>query len=387
MNNKQRTHAVLNYEKYDRLPLVHFGFWQQTLEKWAHEGHISNDLVRNEDPRTAIDEVSKLLGFDFGWMMGGMYSMKPSSYLFPPFEHKVIKTFDDGSMHVLNAEGAIELTKPGIESIKAEIDHLLKDRLSYQEQFKWRLKWCSERITQTPVYCGGKWLRFDEGGREYLTAGKMDYPYGLNCGSLIGIIRCYLGLTGLSYMQFDDEELLNEIIEDQAQVVYQNTEYALQTGVKFDYGHFWEDICYNGGPLISPDFFRKKIGPHYKRITDLFRRHNINLISADCDGKIDELIPIWLENGVNVMFPVEVGSWQANIAPWRQEYGQAVRAVGGVQKNVFAQDKKAVDDEIQRLRPLVDLGGYIPCPDHYIAPDAQWFLVRYYCNQMRNNFG
>ena len=387
MNNKQRTHAVLNYKNYDRLPVVHFGFWQQTLEKWASQGHINSDLLYLDNPKTIIDKVARLLGFDFGWMMGGMYSMKPISYLYPPFERKILKKFDNGSMHVLNAEGTVELEKPGVESIKAEIDHLLKNRTSYEEHFKWRLQWSSKRVTEAFVYCGGKWLRFDRGGREYLISGKMDYPYGLNCGSLIGIIRCYLGLTGLSYMQVDDTELLDEIIDDQARIVHQNTEYLLQTGIEFDYGHFWEDICFNGGPLVSPDFFKKKIAPHYKRITELFHQHNIDLISVDCDGKIDELIPIWLENGVNVMFPVEVGSWQANIGSWRKKYGRAIKAVGGVKKSIFGQDKKTVDQEIDRLRPLVDLGGYIPCPDHYIPPDADWSLVKYYCERMRSVFG
>ncbi len=52
-------------------------------------------------------------------------------------------------------------------------------------------------------------------------------------------------------------------------------------------------------------------------------------------------------------------------------------------KNVFARDFEAVDAEIERLRLLVELGGYIPCPDHRIAPDAHWDMVRYYCDRMR----
>ena len=37
MNNRERTLAVLNYQSYDRLPIAHFGFWDETLEKWARE--------------------------------------------------------------------------------------------------------------------------------------------------------------------------------------------------------------------------------------------------------------------------------------------------------------------------------------------------------------
>jgi len=101
---------------------------------------------------------------------------------------------------------------------------------------------------------------------------------------------------------------------------------------------------------------------------------------------IDSLLPVWLENGVNVMFPIEVGTWKASIAPWREKYGKQVRGVGGMEKAVFSRDKKAVDNEIERLKALVDLGGFLPCPDHRIPPDALWDNVRYYCEAFRKAF-
>jgi uroporphyrinogen decarboxylase len=56
-------------------------------------------------------------------------------------------------------------------------------------------------------------------------------------------------------------------------------------------------------------------------------------------------------------------------------------------KRVFAHGRAAVDREIERLGPLVDLGGFIPCVDHRIAPDAEWDTVRYYTDRMRAAFG
>lgn len=35
MTNRERVQAILNYRDYDRLPLVHFGYWKETLSKWA----------------------------------------------------------------------------------------------------------------------------------------------------------------------------------------------------------------------------------------------------------------------------------------------------------------------------------------------------------------
>lgn len=52
-------------------------------------------------------------------------------------------------------------------------------------------------------------------------------------------------------------------------------------------------------------------------------------------------------------------------------------------KTIFARDYKAIDAEIERLKPLIELGGYIPCPDHRIAPDAIFENVQYYCEQIR----
>ena len=43
MNNRERARAILNYESYDRIPIVHFGYWNELLGKWAAEGHVSED--------------------------------------------------------------------------------------------------------------------------------------------------------------------------------------------------------------------------------------------------------------------------------------------------------------------------------------------------------
>jgi len=56
-------------------------------------------------------------------------------------------------------------------------------------------------------------------------------------------------------------------------------------------------------------------------------------------------------------------------------------------KNVFAQDYAAVDREIERLLPLIDLGGFIACPDHRIPPTAKWENVQYYCDRLRRAVG
>ncbi len=382
MNNRERVRAILHYEEADRLPVVHFGFWNETLLKWHAEGHINA-----EESKTCYEgclSLNRKLGFDFNWFSTFFYH----SSLDPMFERKVLETLPDGSMKVMNAYGVVELEKPGTGSIPMEISHTLTDRASWEEHYLPRLQFSEERIQQALVMDpdSGTCQLFSEGGADLLRDESRSQHYGLYCGSLIGDIRNWLGLVGLSYLQVDDEDLFHDMVRTVADLDFRYTQAILESGAKFDFAHFWEDICFKNGPLVSPAVFEEVIGPHYKRITSLCNSYGIDIISVDCDGCIDALLPVWLENGVNTMFPIEVGTWGASIAPWREKYGRALRGVGGMNKTVFSRDRNAVDAEIERLKPLVGLGGYIPCPDHRIAPDAEWDNVRYYCDQMHKTF-
>ncbi|QHI68639.1 uroporphyrinogen decarboxylase family protein [Tichowtungia aerotolerans] len=382
MKNRERVEAILHYQSYDQLPVVHFGFWNETLQKWLAEGHINE-----EEAGTYYEgclSLNQKLGFDFNWFSTFFYH----STLNPLFERKVIDAMPDGSKKVMNACGVVELEKPGTGSIPMEIEHTLTDRVSWEEHYLPRLQFFADRIQKSVVMNpdSGTFQVFSENGVNILRDESRSQHYGLYCGSLIGDIRNWLGVVGLSYLQVDDEDLFHEMVQTVADLDYRYTEEILKSGAKFDFAHFWEDICFKNGPLVSPAVFEEVIGPHYKRITNLVRRYGIDIISVDCDGCIDSLIPTWLENGVNTMFPIEVGTWNASIAPWREQYGRELRGVGGMNKTVFSKDRKAVDEEIERLKPLVDLGGYIPCPDHRLPPDAEWDNVRYYCDRMHEAF-
>lgn len=384
MNDRQRALAVLNYQPYDRLPIVHFGFWDDTLLKWAREGHITEEEARSWADGNPTDAViSRKLGFDFNY-----YSVfHTHNDIIPFFERQVLEVAPDGARKVRNHRGVVLVEKDDATSIPAEIDHTLKDRQSWDTIFRPRLQFMIERVTKMPVRVNDRMVPFDEGGLEFLRQDTRDYLYGLHCGSLYGIIRDWMGMENTIYLAADDPALFDEIIATVGELCYQNTKAALESGAKFDFAHFWEDICFRSGPLINPRVFREKVGPQYRRITELVNRYGLNIVSVDCDGLIDDLIPIWIENGVNTMFPIEVGTWNASIAPWRERYGRELRGVGGMRKYTFALDYAAIDAEIERLKPLVELGGYIPCPDHRLAPDAKWENVQYYCDRMRRTFG
>lgn len=369
MNLRENTLAVLRYQPYEKMPVVAFGYWEETLFRWAEEGHVTReeaeDYATRGDNGEGDRSVMRKLGFDFNWSS----SISASVLLFPRFEVEMLETAADGSRVIRDELGLICRVKPGVTSIPSEIGTSLTDRAAWESLYLPKLQMCAERIPYARL-------------RALPAPEDREIPIGINLGSLIGHMRNFLGVEHLSYLYADDEELYREIVDTLCGLCYDCAKAMFETGAVFDCGHFWEDICCKSGPLVSPSVFDALVGPWYQKITSLAAAHGVDIISLDCDGMIDALIPTWLGNGVNTMFPIEVGTWNASIAPWREKYGRALRGVGGMNKNVFSRDKKAVDVEIDRLRALISLGGYVPCPDHRIAPDAKFELVQYYCEQM-----
>jgi uroporphyrinogen decarboxylase len=381
--NRERISALLHYEDCDRVPVMHFGFWNETLAKWEQEGHLTEDEIlpitsghgNRSDGNEHERAIAEKLGFDdnilvYTGQKGDWYDMP----LFPVFQEDIVERYEDGSYKQLDIDGVFVLGREGAFSIPAEIDHTAKDRESWDKYYMPKLAWSPDRLDVDGINA----LIEQGDSRERHVA--------VYCGSLYGKLRNYWGIVELSYLELDDPSLYAYCIDSIAEVCYQVVKHTLDTGVKVDFAHFWEDICYNKGPLVNPDTFRRYTGKHYRRIADECNRHGIDIVSVDCDGFIEHLAPIWLDNGVNTMFPVEYGSWEYDFETLRKKFGKEIRGLGNINKHVLGMDRKAIDREIERAKRLVDLGGFVPCFDHRIPPEADWNLTKYYCEKMKEAF-
>lgn len=368
MTNRERVKNILHYQKADRMPAVHFGYWFELLEEWAEQGHISKDIPRSwADGNETDRELDRLLGWDFNWFR----TVGPQNKLFPAFEYKVLEKLPDGFMRVQNGDGLIERIREGAGSIPAEDDYQLKDREAFEALYKPKMQFCKERINEK---------YFTE---EFAKRKDQDLPIGLNLGSVLGDVRNMLSVIGMSYLMCDDYDLFAEIIDTYAEMQYQCAEAVLKTGAKFDFAHYWEDICFKNGPLLSPAMFEELCAKHYKKRNDLCKKYGIDIISLDCDGVTEKLLPVWFENGVNTMFPIEVGTWGDQFAAAREKFGKGMLGVGAMDKTALRKDKAAVDEELKRMQKLADLGGFIPCPDHRLMPGTKWELVQYYAEEIK----
>jgi Uroporphyrinogen decarboxylase (URO-D) len=368
MNQRERFLALFNYEPIDRIPIWDFGFWDQTLREWRTQG-MPEDA--HPDDFFGMDRQWEWLPVDVG--------------LRPAFEPKLLK--EDGEFQwVVGGDGVVVRQPKDFTSMPEFVDYTLKDRATWEEHYAWRLDPNAEgRIGHG--YGSNDDQSFAERCKKLA---ERDYPVLVHCGSVLGSIRNWWGLENFSYIQFDDPELLAEMIQTVGDCVVATLDRALaqakEFGVTVDMGHFWEDICYNHGPLVNPKLFRELAVPQIKRITDTCRKYGCDLLSVDCDGKIDELILPWREAGVQTMFPLEIGDW-ADPVEMRQRFGKELLLFGGIDKRTLAKSKADIDAMIEHLTPLIEDGAFLPTPDHRVPPTVSLENYIYYLDRIKDVWG
>ena len=208
---------------------------------------------------------------------------------------------------------------------------------------------------------------------------KSKLPVGIHFGSFIGRIRDWMGFHALAYMSYDDPDLLAEMVAHITELKLRYMPPLLEK-IEFDFASGWEDICFNSGPLLSPKVFQEIIVPHMVPVMKMLRQHGVDMIFTDCDGNIQKLIPLWLDVGLNCMFPYEVNAGN-DVVQARQEFGRDLLIMGGFDKFALLQDREAILAQFRYLEPVLRDGGFIPHIDHRCPDGVQFEMYQYYIRE------
>ena len=362
MTARQRFRRHMTYQPVDRPPLMDFSFWPETIDAWHDQG-LPHWVQRHYD----LDSQERFFGMDpFPRHIG------PNGFLCPAFEVKVL---DDLGEEVIEQQrdGVRVRRHKHMSSIPMHEGHLLETRDDWAKHFKPRLD--PDTPQRLPDDWDARMARARDDDRKE--------PLGAAVGSLFGWIRDWMGIENVSYCVYDDPAWFEEMVVTVADLQLACLQRLIDAGARLDALMFWEDMCYNAGPLLAPDVFNRVLVPQYRRITELAPKLGVEIVWVDCDGKIDELVPGWIEGGVNTMFPLEIGSWQADPYAFRQQYGKDLRLMGGFDKRVLAAGPEAIDAEVERLAPLVAEQGFIPFCDHRVPPDVSLADYLHYLERAR----
>ncbi len=354
MTLKQRWRRTMFYQTVDKRPNMEFGYWAETLGEWHKQGL----------PRRITNETEAYAFFGIeNWE-----NVRANVGLLPGFPEETISEDDQYRVYRNNQRALCQINVTGHKSIPHFIEFGLKDRNDWEE-FKERLD------PEDPRRFPGNW---DELVPAY---NATDKPLAVNIGSLIGIPRNWIGFENIALMTYDDPELLEEIVETLCQLTCGVLEKVLPA-VSVDFGVGWEDICFNSGPIVSPGFMRDVVMPRYQRITNLLKKHGVFITWTDCDGNLNPIADIFLEGGINCMFPVEVNAGTDPVA-LRERFGTDMRFQGGFCKMKFLEGPQAIDEELLRLKPVVEEGGFVPGVDHRVQADAPLANYMYYMKRKR----
>jgi hypothetical protein len=206
---------------------------------------------------------------------------------------------------------------------------------------------------------------------------QRDYPLavgGYPCG-FFGTLVHLLGYENTFLKYYDEPDLVKDIIQHFTTLWIAVWEEIL-ADVEVDCAHIWEDMSSTNGPLVSRKIFNEFMAPAYRRVTDFLKGKGVKTILVDTDGNCEALIPLFIDVGVTGCYPMETNAGM-DVVKIRQQYPR-FQMMGGIPKYDMALGKARIDEFLQPVEALLELGGYVPFGDHLISPGVSWEQFKYY---------
>ncbi len=322
MNTRDRCQAVLNFQPFDRLPLVEWaGWWNKTIDRWHTEG-LPSDLTNRYD-------ICRHFGLDV--------------YL-----QDWVPTIGAGCPHPASHGAGIIETMADYERI-----------------------W--PRLYPWPVVDRERWARWAEQRR------GGDVALWFTLDGFFWFPRKLLGIERHLFAFHDQPELLHRINADL--VTYQiRVIDEICTICRPDFMTFAEDMSYNHGPMLSKAMFDEFMLPYYHQVTPRLIDRGI-LPVVDSDGDVTEAAGWFAEAGILGILPIEKQAG-VDVAVLRRAHPE-MRVIGCFDKMAMNQGEQAMRDEFERLAPVVAGGGLIISCDHQTPPGVSYDDYQLYLRLFR----
>lgn len=372
MNSREKFNAVMSFD--DNFPNLkaEFGYWAGTIKTWFDQGlprlhSIPDNVLDGELVRGAVSlypENEELIDRNvLPYFKLDSYLAKFPFDISPRLGSTIIKD-DEREKIYTDKYGLTNKVSKECAGIPMVLDYPIKNSKDfndykeyYDDNFQTRLpdNWDDLveylKYREFPIRLGGN-------------------PFGFSF-----LARHLMGEVGYMTSLFDDPGLIRDINRFYLDYVKDYWSLILKD-IEIDCIFILEDMAYRSGSFISREMFREFLSPYYIEFIDFLKQYNIKNIIVDCDGLIDELIPLWIEVGVNGIFPIEAVN---DLVEIRQQY-PGLKLLGGFDKKALFADssREAIDEEIARVVSVTVKGGYIPHIDHAVSADVTWDNFKYY---------
>ena len=357
-DNIRRYKDAILFKKPGKIPLYPGHPRESTLAAWHSQG-----LPENADYAKA---ATAELGISPDAMLS-FYAIGASFKMVPEFEPEILE-HKDGHYVIRDWMGAV-----------TEIS----DKYDYSYLYEAK-DFVTRKWHRFPVENRGDWeqmkaryvasepARIAPGEAERCAAMmRLGQVPSLNFNGVFWQLREWCGFENLCMLMAEDPEFVADMAGFWSDFVSAMLErvFAELTPVRV---FISEDMAYKAHSMISPAMTRKFIIPAYKRWVSIIKSGGCGIIEIDSDGYIEELIPLWVEAGINCCSPLEVAA-HCDIVKFRQKFGRGMAFMQGIDKRIIARGGRELADHVMGIVPaLFKDGGYIPGCDHGVPPDISW---------------
>jgi len=314
----------MQFKPVDRLPCVEWApWWDTTIARWHSEG-----LPRNLTDGTEIARYFDLDVIEQVWVRSSR-----STFPWPKHGQAAVPDMD-----------AYQRIKPHLfPDPKQAFDHDAVQKMAQRQA-------SGELVV---------WLTFN---------GYFWFP------------RQMMGIENHLYAFYEQPDTLLAMNEDLAAYHRQTLDAFCSICVP-DFMTFAEDMSYNNGPMVSKELFDTFMAPYYRMMVPRLKEHGVIPI-VDSDGDIGQMIPWFLDVGVDGFLPLERQAG-CDIARYRTLYPKT-RYIGAFDKMVMSQGEDAMRAEFERLLPVMQQGGFVPGCDHQTPPEVSLDNYRTYVRLLKN---
>lgn len=361
-------------------------FWPETLPAWVHQGAPAVLAGSGEEEYGAPSVADRFFGFDASRSLAevhsgmdagtemheyvpGLVAHNHSFLLNPPLEPRVLE--DDGKCIVVtNSAGIRErLLKGAAYNMPMWLEHPVKDRHS----------WAILKERLDPHSPG----RYPAGWADYAAGiNALDCPVSMEVGGFFGYLNMWVGTQDLMFMFYDDPGLIEDMMDT---VLHLEIEMVKRVAkdITLDWVWYWEDMAYKNGPMIGPGMVTRFMLPRYRRLNEVIRAAGVEVIYLDCDGNIEQLLPIWIDAGINLFWPLECAAGMDPVR-LRKQFGKNIVLAGGLDKRELMGNEASLRREVLNKVPyLIESGPYFPSPDHLVPIDMPYSNFCTYINLLR----
>ncbi len=358
MNNRERHLATWLFGKPDRVPLSPGGGRQSTLAAWHSQGLPTDVGDYNEYAYRLAGGTKEWPGWGAGFPV--------NERMIPTFEEKVIEDRPNsrvvqdwkGNVCEIGKEFTPEYLRNAIDFVTRRwIKCPVENRADWEAM---KRRYDADEPSRLPA--DAEALGRQLAGREHIVQVHFSGPFWQ--------LREWVGFETLCTLFYDDPGLVQDMIAFWDHHIARLLERLLKH-VTPDVVHLSEDMAYKSFSMISPAMAREYLMPTWKHWGEIVRGAGVPVYAMDSDGFIGELIPLWIESGINACDPIEVAAGN-DLPAFRRQFGQNIAYSGGVDKRAMAKGGSVIAAEIARLRPVIDGGGYLPQCDHGVPADVSW---------------